>query len=83
MDLALLHTEKVIDQSRQVISSDSNTEEANESIDEDGEASHDVSILTDASKTDSANTPTDKGNDFLPSRQFIKYRAYCYIIIIM
>ena len=77
MDLALLHTEKVIDQSRQIISSDSNTEEANDvSIDDE------ASVLTDASKTDSVHTPTDKepevepevpegGEELIPSRNVI------------
>ena len=79
MDQALLHTEKLIDNSRQVISSDStvddsNTEEASEKDPEDED-----SILSDA-KTGETNTPsnittpvTDNPPNELYSRNIIEY----------
>ena len=60
MDEALLHTEKVLDHNRQVISSESTVTEE-EQVDDDDE-----SIISDASKTNSDRTPVTDKSPFEP-----------------
>ena len=60
MDEALLHTEKVLDHNRQVISSESTVTEEEQADDDD------ESIISDASKTNSDRTPVTDKSPFEP-----------------